>query len=319
MTDKNRENNERVQPTDNNRKSNERVQPTDINMKAVSFALVAALLYGISAPVSKVLLEKMPPTFMASLLYLGAGIGMLFVSMVRSFFVKTKRESKITRKELPFIIGMIILDIAAPILLMIGLTLTTSSNASLLNNFEIVATSVIALFIFKEAISRRLWIAIVLITVASIILSFNDVDSISFSWGSMFVVLACIAWGFENNCTRMLSIKDPVQIVIIKGIGSGIGSLFIASVVGELGYFGSYIIWTLLLGFIAFGMSILLYIRAQRDLGAARTSAFYAAAPFIGVIVSWLILREALTLTFYLALFIMLLGTYFAVSKRRCN
>lgn len=287
------------------------------NIKAVSFALIAALLYGISAPVSKVLLEKVPPTLMAALVYLGAGFGMFFLHLGRSLLIKTNTETKVTKKELPFIFGMIVLDVAAPIFLMIGLTMTTSANASLLNNFEIVATSVIALVVFKEAISKRLGLAISLITLASIILSFTDAESVSFSLGSVFVLMACIAWGFENNCTRMLSIKDPLQIVIIKGFGSGIGSLIIAYGIQELEYFGSYILWSLLLGFVAYGMSILLYIRAQRDLGAAKTSAFYAAAPFIGVVVSWIILREPLSATFFIALVIMIIGSYFAVSDQQ--
>lgn len=123
---------------------------------------------------------------------------------------------------------MVILDIAAPIFLMIGLTMTTPATVSLLNNFEIVATSLIALFIFKEAISKRLWIAIGLITIATIILTVEDISSISFSFVSILVMFAAIFWGLENNFTRMLSVKDPLQVVIIKGFGSGFGSLLIS-------------------------------------------------------------------------------------------
>ena len=220
-----------------------------------------------------------------------------------------------TMKELPFIIGMILLDIAAPIFLMIGLSTTTSSNVSLLNNFEIVATTLIALFIFKEAIGRRMWLAIILITASSVILSISDSGSMSFSIGSIFVLLACLSWGFENNCTRMLSLKDPLQIVVIKGFGSGLGSLIISIAIQESSWNWLYIFYTLLLGFVAYGMSIFLYIKAQRELGAARTSAFYATAPFIGVIISWIVLHESITTTFIIALIIMLIGTYFAVSE----
>ncbi len=196
-------------------------------LKPISYAILAALLYGISAPVSRLLLDKINPTLMAALLYLGAGMGMLLINLGQYLFSHEKKEAKMTRKEFPFILGMILLDITAPIFLMVGLTLTTSSNASLLNNFEIVATTLIASVFFKEAIGRRMWIAIVLITLSSILLSLTDLSSLTFSIGSLFVVLACVSWGFENNCTRMLSLKDPLQIVVVKGFGSGIGSLII--------------------------------------------------------------------------------------------
>ncbi len=287
----------------------------DRKVIAIGYAILAALLYGISAPVSKLLLVEIPPTLMAALLYLGAGLGMLGVNLYQVLMKREKKEAKITRKEMPYIVGMILLDIAAPIFLMVGLTLTTSSNASLLNNFEIVATTMIALLIFKETIGKRMWLAIILITLSSMLLSLQDVSSLTFSVGSLFVILACISWGFENNCTRMLSLKDPLQIVVVKGFGSGIGSLIICFAIKEFSFNLIYIAFTLLLGFVAYGMSIYLYIKAQRELGAARTSAFYATAPFIGVIVSWIVLKEPITWTFMTALFIMLLGTYFAVSE----
>lgn len=287
----------------------------DRKFKAVSYAILASLLYGISSPVSKVLLEEIPPTLMAALLYLGAGIGMLSINLYNVLSKKEQLEAKMTAKEMPFILGMILLDIAAPIFLMLGLTMTTSSNASLLNNFEIVATSLIAFFVFKETIGKRMWMAIMLITISSIILSLSDLSSLSFSIGSIFVIFSCIAWGFENNCTRMLSLKDPIQIVVVKGFGSGLGSLIISFAIHESSFNWLYILFTLILGFVAYGMSIFLYIKAQRELGAARTSSFYATAPFIGVIISWIVLHEPITATFVIALTIMLVGTYFAVSE----
>ncbi|HJK10954.1 MAG TPA: DMT family transporter, partial [Methanocorpusculum sp.] len=138
---------------------------------AIGFAVLAAVLYGISSPVSKVLLDSVPPALLAALLYLGAGVGMAVVSLVQTSRRQTVREAPLGKKDLPYVIGMIVLDIAAPILLMFGITMTTAANASLLNNFEIVTTSVIALLVFREAIDRRLWFAILLIVCASIILT----------------------------------------------------------------------------------------------------------------------------------------------------
>lgn len=283
--------------------------------RAISLAILAAALYAISSPVSKLLLKEIPTTLMASFLYLGAGLGMSIVAFIKHKKYKEKTEARLTKQELPFTIGMVALDIAAPIFLMIGLSLTTSANASLLNNFEIVATSLIALLIFKESISKRLWGAIFLITLSSMILSVEDIGSFSFSFGSIFVLLACICWGFENNCTRKLSMKDPLEIVVIKGFGSGIGSLLIAFVLDEKTSNIAYILAALLLGFVAYGLSIFFYIYAQRYLGAARTSAYYAVAPFIGVGLSLIIFREIPTLTFIIALVIMIIGAYLASTE----
>jgi drug/metabolite transporter (DMT)-like permease len=283
--------------------------------KASSFAILAASLYAISSPVSKLLLKEIPPTLMASFLYLGAGLGMSIVGFVKHKKHKDKTEARLTKKELPFTALMVALDIAAPIFLMLGLTMTTSANVSLLNNFEIVATSLIALLIFRESISKRLVGAISLITVSSIILSIKDMSSFSFSFGSIFVLLACICWGFENNCTRKLSVKDPLQIVVIKGLGSGIGALLIALTLGEQTNNILYIMAALLLGFFAYGLSIFFYIYAQRDLGAAKTSAYYAIAPFIGVGLSLIIFKEIPTLSFVIALVIMIVGAYFASTE----
>lgn len=287
----------------------------ETSVVAVGYAILAALLYGISAPVSKLLLVKLSPTMMAALLYLGAGFGMIAVNIIKRIRKVEQSEAKMTQKEMPYIIGMILLDIAAPIFLMIGLLNSTSGNASLLNNFEIVATSLIALFIFKETIGKRMWTAIIFITLSSMILSFSDITSLKFSIGSIFVLLACISWGLENNCTRMLSLKDPLQIVVVKGLGSGFGALIIAFTINAVTFDLLYVLMALLLGFVAYGMSIYFYITAQRTLGAARTSAYYAAAPFIGVLVSWVFLREPITINFLIALGIMLLGTYYAVTE----
>ena len=283
--------------------------------RPVAYALAAALCYGISAPVAKILLAELPPTLMAALLYLGAGFGMLLVNALRG--KKTReREARITRRELPFIVAMVLLDITAPILLMLGLARTTSATASLLNNFEIVATTVIALVIFREAVGRRMWAAIGFIVFASVILSVEDIGSMSFSTGAVFVLLASVCWGFENNCTRMLSLKNPLQIVMIKGFGSGGGALIISLVMREGGARIGIIAAALLLGFVAYGLSIYCYILAQRQLGAARTSAYYAFAPFIGVGLSFIAFREPPTIAFIVALAIMAAGAYLAAFEK---
>lgn len=289
------------------------------NMKdffTIGQAILAAALFGMSAPFSKLLLQELSPYLMSSLLYLGAGLGMLLVYILRFRFQKEHKEAKLSREELPYVVMMILLDIAAPIFLMLGLLSTTSSTASLLNNFEIVATSIIALIVFREAIGKRLWLSICLITMSSVILSVTDIGNLSFSLGSVLVLLACLCWGLENNCTRKLSIKDPMQIVIIKGIFSGLGALLIAYFSRTITINLPYILMALLLGFFAYGMSIFFYVSAQRHLGAARTSTYYAVAPFIGVGISLLVFKEPITPSFITASIVMLTGTYFAVVEK---
>lgn len=285
--------------------------------KGIGFAVLAAALYAIGAPLSKLLLGVMPPTLMAGFLYLGAGAGMVIVWLFRKCRKDKKTEAKLTKKDFSLIIAMIILDIAAPIFLMYGLSLTTAANTSLLNNFEIVATSVIALVMFKEAISSKLWIGIVLITISSLILAFEDITtSFSFSYGSLFVILACICWGFENNCTRKISSKDPLQIVLIKGIFSGIGSVIIGLIIGERMTALWSVFAALGLGFVAYGLSIFFYVYAQRELGAARTSAYYAVAPFIGVVLSLIIFKNSINYIFIIASIIMVIGAYLSSNDK---
>ncbi len=286
---------------------------------AILFAVLAAVCYGVSFPLSKILLNELPPAFMAALLYLGAGFGMAAVTLSRKLKHNELMEAQITKKEFPYVSGMIALDIAAPILLMFGLSMTTPANASLLNNFEVAATSLIAMFVFKEAIGKRMWTAIALITVSTVILSFEDISSLSFSIGSLLIILACLCWGLENNCTRMLSLKDPLQIVVIKGLGSGAGSFIIALAARELRFNALYIIFALALGFFAYGLSIYFYISAQRELGAARTSAYYAIAPFIGVGLSFIVYSQPITVSFIAAFAIMIFGAYFATAERHTH
>ena len=286
--------------------------------RPILYAILAAALYALNSPLSKLLLQSAPPTMMAGFLYLGAGCGMAVMGQIRGRTRYASREAPLARKDLPYTLGMIALDIAAPIFLMIGLSRTAAANVSLLNKFEIVATSLIAMLLFRERIGRTLWIAIGLITLASALLSVEDASSFQFSFGSLFVLLTSISWGLENNCTRCLSRSDPLEIVVIKGFGSGLGSVIIGLCIGESLPVIQDIIKILLLGFVAYGLSIYFYVYAQRDLGAAKTSAYYAVAPFIGALLSLVIFKETPGALFFLALAIMILGTWL-INRRQAE
>ncbi len=250
---------------------------------------------------------------------MGAGLGMF---LLRFFSAEKTDEAGLTKKELPWVIAMILLDVLAPFLLMLGLMRTTAANASLLFNFEMVATSLIASIFFRETVGKHMWISIGIITLASMLLSIDisDLSAWEFSVGSLLVMAACVCWGLENNCTRNLSEKSPAQIVIVKGLGAGTAAFSIAYCTGDhqTGSI-SNIILALLLGFIAYGLSIFFYVKAQRYLGAARTSAYYAAAPFIGVLLSIIILKEFPAWNFFIASAIMIPGVWLAMTEKHTH
>ncbi len=276
----------------------------------IFFAVLAAAFYAINSPLSKILLNYMPSTLMAGFLYIGAGMGMVLIALIRKIHKKETIEVRLTKAELPFTVAMIVLDIVAPILLLIGLKSTTAANASLLNNFEIAVTAIIARIVFKEKISPRLWFGILAVTLSCALLSFEDISSLRFSYGSLYILSACLCWGFENNCTRKISSKDPMQIVLLKGIFSGLGSIIIGLCLGERVTIPWSVIAVLGVGFVAYGLSIFFYVYAQRLLGAARTSAYYAIAPFIGTLLSLAIFRELPPRIYFIALGVMILGAW---------
>lgn len=274
---------------------------------AIVFAILAAAFYAVNVPFSKILLSDVGPSMMSSYLYLGAGISMgcLFLYQRKNL----RKEDLLERKDLPYTIGMVVLDIAAPILLMYGITMTTSENVSLLNNFEIVATALIALMMFKEKISRNLWVAIILIVISGAILTFENSDGFVINAGSLCVLGACCCWGLENNCTRAISDKSSSEIVMVKGLCSGTGCFIIATLTGETVPEAVYILLALLLGTVSYGLSINLYIMAQRHIGAAKTGAYYAVAPFLGVVFAFIFCSEIPGPSFFVAFAIMAVAT----------
>lgn len=281
------------------------------NKSYVAFisALFSAILYAVCIPAVKMIGDNIPSVLTGGLLYLGAGLGLLLTTLFKS----SKPQLALTKNEFPYILAMIFLDIAAITSLMFGVANTTAANASLFSNFELAATLVVAFFVFKEAVSKRLLWAIILITFAVLILSYQGAGSFVFNIGTIFVIFACICWGIENNCTRMISSKDTRQITIIKGCCSGAGSIFLALLLGEVFPGFKWVIIALLLGFVSYGISVSLYIYAQRFLGAAKTGAIYSMAPFFGVLFSMLFLGERPSVQFYIALIIMVLATTLVV------
>lgn len=280
-------------------------------MRPVLMALAAALLYALSTPLSKVLMGAgVDSSVLAGLLYLGAGAGM-GVLLAGGRALGRGTDEGLRREDAPYAVAMVALDVAAPLLLMGGLAGSSAAAVSLLNNFEIVATALIALVFFHERVSRRLWAAIAAITGACTLLS--GATDASFSPASLLVLGACCCWGVENNCTSRLSARDPVQIVTVKGLGSGAGALAIALGLGAALPEPPLTAAALGLGFLSYGLSIGAYILAQRGMGAARTSAYYAVAPFAGTALSWLVFGADPSPLFLAALVLMAVGSWLAL------
>lgn len=290
-------------------------KPESESKRAALFALAAAVLYACSVPLSKQLLMRMPPILLAGFLYLGAGAGAGVLLLLRGKRAQAGVYTvAFSRQEKPYVAAMVLLDVLAPILLLLGLRSASAASASLLNNFEIVATALFALLLFRESVSPRLWVAVGLITLGSCLLTLDVDGMFAFSGGAVLVLLATVCWGLENNCTRKLSQNNPILIVAVKGLGSGVISLVIGFLLGERVGGIEAAMLAMVVGFFTYGLSIALYIRAQRTLGAARTSAYYAASPFIGAVFSFLLLGERPNGLFFVALVLLLAGAFFTLS-----
>ncbi|MEP6984514.1 MAG: DMT family transporter [Chloroflexota bacterium] len=285
---------------------------------AIAQALLAALLFGASAPLAKLLLGNVEPVMLAALLYLGSGLGVLLVKVFQRLENKTvEDETRIKRADWKWLAGAVIAGgVAAPIILLFSLRQTPASTASLLLNFESVATTFIAVIVFKEGISRRAFWAVTCVTLASILLSLDDSGQWGISLGAIGILGACILWGIDNNFTRNISAKDPLTIVLVKGFGAGSFSLLLALVLQNAIPSVSIIFGALLLGSISYGMSIVLFIRAMRALGAARTSALFGTSPLAGVLLSFLLLREFPSSLFLIALPLIVLALFLLLRER---
>jgi drug/metabolite transporter (DMT)-like permease len=279
-------------------------------------ALFAAVLFGASAPLSKLLLGEIQPVPLAAFLYLGSGSGaflMLFFQRLRSGGQTV--EAHLSRGDLPWLGAALLAGgIGAPIILLLGLERTPASTASLLLNFEGVATTLIAVSFFKESIDRRIAWAIGLVTMASILLTWIG-GNWGFSLGALGIVGACILWGLDNNFTRHISAKNPLVIVGVKGLGAGTFSLVLSFLTKQQLPSLNIILLAMLLGSISYGISIQLFIVAMRHLGAARTSTLFGIAPFVGVALSLVLLREKPQILFWVALPVMLAGAWLMLTE----
>jgi drug/metabolite transporter (DMT)-like permease len=282
----------------------------------VPLALGSAVLFGASAPLSKWLLGSVDPWLLAGILYLGAGIGLALVHWGRPLIGLERVETPLSRSELPWLAAVVAFGgVMAPLFLMLGLSLTTASSASLLLNLEGLATMLIAWLVFRENVDRRLLIGALAILVGAVVLSF-DGGGFEFDPGGLWIAAACLCWGIDNNLTRKLSSADPVQIAMIKGLAAGgtnvVLALFLGASLPPIFVVGIGAI----VGFLGIGVSLVMFMLGLRHLGTARTGAYFSLAPFIGALIAVIGFGEPVTLSLVVATLLMGFGLWLHLSER---
>ena len=283
-----------------------------------AYALTAAVLFGASTPLAKLLLGQTRPILLAALLYLGSGIGLTVWLVTRRLF-STQRpgEAGLRTKDLTWLGSAIVSGgILGPVLLLIGLRLTPASSASLLLNLEGVFTATIAWFIFKENFELRIALGMSAIIAGGVVLSWVGRPEVGIPWGPILITGACLAWAIDNNLTRNVSSGDPIQIAAAKGLVAGTVNLIVAFVVGASLPPIRAIAEASLLGFLSYGVSLVLFVLALRKIGTARTGAYFSVAPFAGAVLAILLLKEQVTLALGIAGALMLVGVWLHLTEK---
>jgi len=292
---------------------------------AIGMALLSALLFGASTPAAKALLNGIEPLMLAALLYLGSGLGLTAFSFVNRFLSAHRREAQeahLKRVDLKWLGGAILFGgVFGPILLLIGLKSVSGSTASLLLTLEVVLTALLAWFAFHENVDRRVAIGMLSIVLGGTILCSGQgpVLKLEYSPGSLFIVLACACWAIDNNLTRKIADADPIQIAAIKGIAAGSCNLLLAFASGINLPTMPSLLYAPIVGLLGYGVSLSLFIRALRDLGTARTSAYFSVAPFVGAALSMLFLHEPLSLQLILSGLLMAAGVWLHMSEEHVH
>ncbi|MDH1657039.1 DMT family transporter [Pseudomonas mosselii] len=285
---------------------------------SVLYALVAAALFGASTPLAKLLGVDTPPILLAGLLYLGSGVGLTLVRLVRD---RGWQRPGLPAGEWPWLLGAILFGgVLAPVALMFGLTRTAGASASLMLNLESVLTAVLAWVVFKENADRRIVIGMVAIVLGGVVLSWPQETTTAHDWiGPLAVAFACLCWAIDNNLTRKVSASDALFIAGSKGLAAGVVNGGLALAIGSqlpaLGTLGAI----LLVGFLGYGVSLVLFVLALRGLGSARTGAYFSTAPFLGAAVAILMLGESVSVMFLLAAALMALGVWIHLMENHVH
>jgi drug/metabolite transporter (DMT)-like permease len=282
----------------------------------VPLALASAVLFGASTPLAKLLLGVTEPWLLAGLLYLGAGLGLGLLNLGRRTLHISAPEAPLRRSDLPWLLAVVLIGgMAGPLLLMLGLAQTEAASASLLLNLENLATMGVAWVVFRENVDRRLLIGAFAIIAGAMLLSWQG-SGVSLDPGALLIAGACLAWAVDNNLTRKLSAADPVQIAMIKGLVAGSVNLVLALALGASLPNGAVVPAAMLIGFLGYGLSLVLFVLGLRHLGAARTGAYFSLAPFIGALLAIALLSEPLSVRLLGAGILMAIGLWLHLTER---
>jgi drug/metabolite transporter (DMT)-like permease len=274
-------------------------------------ALLAAALFGAGTPLAKLLLESVSPWLLAGLLYLGSGVGLTLHRRARR-----APAVRLPRHELPWLLGAIGAGgVVGPVLLMLGLSGMPASGASLLLNAEGVFTALLAWFVFKENFDRRIALGMVAIVAGALVLSWPDEARFAGVWSALAVLGACLAWGIDNNLTRKVSLTDATWIAAVKGLVAGLVNLTLAFGVGASLPAWPSLAGAMVVGFLAYGVSLALFVLSLRHLGTARTGAYFSVAPFFGAVLA-IALGEPVTVPLLVAGTLMAVGIWLHLTER---
>ncbi len=277
-------------------------------------ALIAALLFGAGTPLAKLLLESVSPWLLAGLLYLGSGIGL---TLYRLF--SRAPVVHLSRHEAPWLAGAIVAGgIIGPVLLMLGLTGMPASGASLLLNAEGVFTALLAWFVFKENFDRRIALGMMAIVAGALVLSWPGEARFAGLWPALAVLGACLAWGVDNNLTRKVSLTDATWIASVKGLVAGLVNLTLAFIQGNSVPAWPSLAGAMVVGFLAYGVSLALFVVGLRHLGTARTGAYFSVAPFFGAILA-IALGDPVTTPLLVAGALMVIGIWLHLTERHAH
>lgn len=285
--------------------------------RSIAYALASAALFGASTPLAKLLLVDTAPLVVAGLLYLGSGIGLAVWLGVRRLSAEAQRASPIDRADWPWLAAAIAAGgVAGPALLMFGLARTDGSVASLLLNLEAVLTAVIAWVAFRENVDRRIFLGMAAIVAGGVLLSWDQGPRSGGLAGPLLVAAACLAWALDNNLTRKVSGGDAATIACLKGLVAGSVNLGLALAAGAALPGAGTLAAAAALGLAGYGVSLALFVVALRDLGTARTGAYFSVAPFFGAALAFGVLAETPSAAFWIAAALMALGVWLHISER---
>jgi drug/metabolite transporter (DMT)-like permease len=293
-----------------------------LDKKPLLYAIISAVLFGVSSPLSKLLLGDIPPVALAGLLYLGAFAGLSIYSLAtwKKAGTGANKAAPLEKKDWPWLLGATLAGgIIAPISMMLGLNLISGFSTSLLLNMEGVCTAIIAVIVFKENAGRNLWIALLCMTAAGVFLSWDTSQSKFNVLGPLLIVLATFCWGIDNNLTRQISEKSPLQITMIKGLIAGTVSLSAALILNQSVPLDISILYALLLGAFSVGISLVFFIKALKGLGASRTGTFFSTGPFVGAIASLIIFKNWNEWIIIPAFLFMAAGMWFIFNERHVH